>query len=209
VITLNKCAHGITVPKETDTHAQGFTSTPFPNLAVHQAVCFDNPTALYSLSCLQMTATGLFVTWKSQSPHLSDMLQSSGHRPSSDAAQFSLVDDGEWEGEALDDSQGSGELLGDVLATSVTNDDKPMSADDDVHHVLGSTVESTSPVQMAGPSTQLLFGGEPEDSDDPVPEFQNVFDSSDDDGDYSSDDTDDQLHDISPTTVVFIDFLPE
>jgi hypothetical protein len=95
VITLDSCAHAIVIPKETDTYPEKATTAAFPGLAVCQAVYFDNPTALYSLTCLQMTSTSLFVTWKPHVPRLSEMLLSPGHRQSEDALQQPLLVDDE------------------------------------------------------------------------------------------------------------------
>lgn len=63
MITLNYRAHGIVAPEETDLQSQEATSQPFPDLTICQAVYFDDPESLSALSCLQMTATSLFLTW--------------------------------------------------------------------------------------------------------------------------------------------------
>jgi hypothetical protein len=80
-MTLNYRAHGIVTPKEIDVRSQGATSALLPNFTVSQAVCFDNPVALYSLSCLQMTATGLFLTWSSPVTPQSPQHQTSPNAP--------------------------------------------------------------------------------------------------------------------------------
>lgn len=109
MITLNTQAHGITAPKEAETRPQNTVSTPFPDLTICQAVCFDNPATLYSLSCLQMTATGLFVTWKPQVRSPSVTPPSSGHQPSPDAPQTSFLADDEFDVELYnDDPEGAG-----------------------------------------------------------------------------------------------------
>lgn len=182
VITLNNRAHGIIVPQGTDIKSQRAASIPFPDLTVCQAIRFDNPSSLYSLSCLQITATRLFVTWKPDAYHT---LQSAGRKAVLvHVSQQSLLDEDEWN----------------VVEDQTTNDPAVQLAG-----ALASAIEPNDAPTMplAGPSTQPLLGGEQEDSDESMPDLYSVSDS-------SSDASGDQLEDFrSISTVMCIDFLPE
>lgn len=67
MITLDKFKHGIVVREdETD---PALRETQFPNISICQEVRFGDMLALGSLSCLQMTAVGLYFSWKFSGNH--------------------------------------------------------------------------------------------------------------------------------------------
>jgi len=91
VITLDYRAHGIVAPKKNDLQSQEATSQLFPDLTICQAVDFDDPESLNTLSCLQMTATRLFFT--SSLPVMPESPQTSPVVPEQSHVEFHSADE--------------------------------------------------------------------------------------------------------------------
>lgn len=94
MITLDKHKHDIIVPgEEMD---PGLRQTVFPNISVCRAASFSDNLALKSLSCLQMTAVGLYFTFKLNGthPHIDEPMQSEVEdRPTSEPANIEGLND--------------------------------------------------------------------------------------------------------------------
>ena len=76
MITLDKSKHGIVVRgEETDS---ALCETQFPNISISQEAGFGEPFGLGSLSCLQMTAVGLYFNWylSGKHPRIDEAMQS-------------------------------------------------------------------------------------------------------------------------------------
>lgn len=166
MITLNYRAHEIVAPKETDPQPQEATSQPFPNLTICQAVHFDDPQSLSSLSCLQTTVTGLFFTWLLPVMPESPRLQASPGVLEQSYAEFhsaTEVDElssfGLLDGKILVPLSYSGGLVSqDPITGSVADGDESMYEGDDNDQASRATDESNDAVQLAESSTQPHWG---------------------------------------------------